>query len=190
MQKDTKMNIQKTALSGVFLIKPPRFEDVRGFFSESWNHRTLTSNGIDVDFVQDNHSLSTEAGTIRGLHFQAPPYAQTKLVRCGQGALLDVAVDIRRGSPTYGKYVAYELSAKNGLQLLVPSGYAHGFLTLTDNTEIIYKCDDYYAPNADGGVRWDSCGIDWGFVGSPILSGKDTAAPILAELDSPFTWEG
>ncbi|WP_298295955.1 dTDP-4-dehydrorhamnose 3,5-epimerase [uncultured Litoreibacter sp.] len=184
------MDVEKTILPGVMLITPPRFGDARGFFSESWSRREMAAHGLDYDFVQDNHSVSASKGTIRGLHFQAPPDAQAKLVRCGRGALLDVAVDIRAGSPTFGQSVAYELSAVNGRQLLVPEGFAHGFLTLTDDTEIIYKCSNYYAPASDGAVRWDSCGVDWGFDGTPVLSDKDAAAPPLAEFDTPFSWEG
>lgn len=184
------MQIEKTSLEGVMILTPSRFGDARGFFSESWNRARMAQAGLDIDFVQDNHSMSATAGTVRGLHFQAPPHAQTKLVRCGRGALFDVAVDIRKGAPTYGQWVGVELSFENGRQLLVPAGFAHGFLTRTPDTEICYKCDDYYAPEADGAVRWDSCGIDWGFDGTPILSDKDAAAPPLADVDSPFVWAG
>ena len=184
------MQIEETALPGVIILTPRRFGDERGFFSESWNRKVLSAQGIALDFVQDNHSLSRETGTIRGLHFQSPPHAQDKLVRCGQGALFDVAVDIRKGSPTYGHWVGVELTAENGRQLLVPKGFLHGFVTRAPDTEICYKCTDYYAPECDGAVRWDSCGIDWGFAGDPVLSAKDAAAPTLAEFDSPFVWEG
>ena len=136
------MKITQTALPGVLLLHPRRFEDPRGFFSESWNRQTLAAQGISTDFVQDNHSLSKATGTVRGLHFQAPPHAQAKLVRCGRGSLFDVAVDIRKGSPTYGQWVGYELSFDNGLQLLIPEGFAHGFVTRAPDTEIIYKCSD------------------------------------------------
>ena len=145
--------------------------------------------GLHYDFVQDNHSMSATVGTIRGLHFQSPPHAQAKLVRCGRGALLDVAVDIRTGSPTYGKWVGVELSFENGRQLLIPAGFAHGFLTTQPDTEIIYKCTDYYAPDCDGGIHWDSCGMEWGFEGTPVLSEKDAAAPALAGFTSPFVFE-
>lgn len=184
------MNVKETTLPGVLVLTPRRFGDARGFFSESWNRKVLAGHGIDLDFVQDNHSLSARAGTVRGLHFQAPPHAQDKLVRCGRGALFDVAVDIRKGSPTYGAWTGVELSAENGKQLLVPKGFLHGFVTREDDTEICYKCTDNYAPAADGAVRWDSCGIDWHLTGDPILSGKDAAAPALADFDSPFVWEG
>ncbi len=185
------MQVEKTRLDGVLLITPARFGDARGFFSESWSQRTMAAAGLDHTWVQDNHSLSAQAGTVRGMHFQAPPRAQTKLVRCGRGALFDVAVDIRRGSPTYGQWVGYELSFKNGRQLLVPVGFLHGFVTRAPDTEIIYKCTDFYAPDCDRAVRYDSLGIDWGLGGlEPVLSGKDTAAPAFADFNSPFVWEG
>ena len=184
------MQIEAAPLPGVVILTPRRFEDARGFFSESWNRRRLAEHGIELDFVQDNHSLSHEAGTLRGLHFQAPPHAQDKLVRCGRGRLFDVAVDIRKGSPTYGRWFGIELSAENGRQLLIPRGFLHGFVTREPDTEILYKCTDYYASDCDGAVRWDSCGIDWGLTGDPVLSDKDAAAPPLAEFDSPFSWEG
>ena len=186
------MQIEDTALPGIKVLTPKRFGDARGFFSESWNRRVLEEHGITLDFVQDNHSVSEAVGTVRGLHFQAPPAAQDKLVRCGQGALFDVAVDVRKGSPTYGQWFGIELTAKNGKQLLVPKGFLHGFVTRAPHTEIIYKCTDYYAPECDGAVRFDdpAIGIDWGIDGDAILSGKDAAAPLLADFDSPFIWEG
>jgi len=184
------MQIEETGLPGLKVLTPARFGDSRGFFSESWNRRRMQEAGIDLDFVQDNHSLSRAPGTLRGLHFQSPPAAQDKLVRCGQGALFDVAVDIRKGSPSYGAWFGIELSAENGKQLLVPKGFLHGFVTRVPDTEVIYKCTDYYAPECDGAVAWDSCGIDWEFDGTPVLSEKDAAAPALADFDSPFVWEG
>lgn len=184
------MQIEETGLPGLKVLTPARFGDSRGFFSESWNRRRMAEQGLDLDFVQDNHSLSRAPGTLRGLHFQSPPAAQDKLVRCGQGALFDVAVDIRKGSPSYGKWFGIELSAENGKQLLVPKGFLHGFVTRVPDTEVIYKCTDYYAPECDGAVAWDSCGIDWEFDGTPVLSEKDAAAPALADFDSPFVWEG
>ena len=186
------MEITETALPGVLLLKPRRHGDTRGFFSESWNRETLAQQGITIDFVQDNHSLSAQPGTVRGLHFQSPPHAQAKLVRCGRGRLFDVAVDIRKGSPTFGQWVGYELSFENGLQLLVPTGFLHGFATREPDTEIIYKCSDYYAPECDGAVHFDDpdIGIDWGLEGAPVLSEKDAIAPRMAAFDSPFTWEG
>lgn len=185
------MQIEDTPLSGVKLLTPARFGDDRGFFSESYSRKVLAAHGITFDFVQDNHSLSHQVGTVRGLHFQSPPHAQDKLVRCGRGRLFDVAVDIRKGSPTYGQWYGAELSFENGKQLLVPAGFLHGFLTREPDTEIIYKCSDYYAPDCDGAVHWDSCGIDWGFDGdSPVISTKDAAAVALADFDSPFVFEG
>ncbi|MEP2473701.1 MULTISPECIES: dTDP-4-dehydrorhamnose 3,5-epimerase [Rhodobacterales] len=187
------MQIEQTKLPGVLLITPKRFGDARGFFSESWSKRQMADAGLDHDWVQDNHSLSMQVGTVRGLHFQSPPHAQDKLVRCGRGVLYDVAVDIRRGSPTYGQWVGAELSFENGKQLLVPAGFLHGFATRAPETEIIYKCSDYYAPDCDGAVRFDcpDIGIDWGLDGlEPVLSEKDAAASGLAEFDSPFTYEG
>lgn len=183
------MNIERTDLDGVLILTPVRHGDARGFFSESWNRARMAKAGLDIDFVQDNHSLSAAAGTVRGLHFQAPPHAQAKLVRCGRGALFDVAVDARVGSPTYGQHVGVELSFENGRQLLVPEGFLHGFMTLCDDTEIVYKCTDFYNAEADGAVRWDSCGIDWPMNVTPVLSAKDEAAPALADFDSPFTVE-
>jgi dTDP-4-dehydrorhamnose 3,5-epimerase len=185
------MQIETTALSGVLILTPKRFGDARGWFAESWNRRTLREAGVQMpEFVQDNHSLSGAAGTVRGLHYQAPPHAQGKLVRCGRGALWDVAVDVRRGSPTYGRWAGAELTAENGRQLWIPEGFLHGFVTLTADTEIVYKCTAHYAPEADGAVRWDSCGIAWPDVEKPVLSGKDAAAPPLDAWESPFTWEG
>ncbi|MGJ8615498.1 MAG: dTDP-4-dehydrorhamnose 3,5-epimerase [Sulfitobacter sp.] len=187
------LDIEKTALSGVLVITPRRFGDDRGFFSESWNEARMAEHGLNYNFVQDNHSLSAQVGTVRGLHFQSPPHAQDKLVRCGRGALFDVAVDIRKGSPTYGKWVGYELSAENGRQLLVPKGFLHGFVTRLPDTEICYKCTDYYAPECDGAVRFDdpAIGIDWGMGDTaPVLSDKDATAPMLSELNNPFTYEG
>ncbi|WP_226689842.1 dTDP-4-dehydrorhamnose 3,5-epimerase [Ruegeria arenilitoris] len=184
------MQIEDTALPGVLILTPKRFGDERGFFSESWNRNTLAAHGITLDFVQDNHSVSASVGTLRGMHFQSPPHAQDKLVRCGQGALFDVVVDIRKGSPTYGQWVGVDLTAENGKQVLVPKGFLHGFVTRAPGTEICYKCTDYYAPDCDRAVRWDSCGIDWGLTGDPALSDKDAVAPALAEFDSPFVWEG
>ena len=186
------MKIEETGLSGLKVLTPPRFGDTRGFFSESWNKRLLARHGIEFDFVQDNHSLSAAVNTVRGLHFQAPPHAQTKLVRCGKGRLFDVAVDIRAGSPTFGKWFGIELSFENGKQLLVPAGFLHGFSTRAPETEIIYKCTDYYDAAADGAVRFDdpAIGVDWGLSGPAILSDKDRAAPLLRDIATPFIYEG
>ena len=168
------------------LIAPHRFNDHRGFFGETYSRRRYVEMGIDVDFVQENHSLSYDVGTLRGLHFQAPPHAQGKLVRCGNGSIYDVAVDIRQGSPTYGEWQGYELTSENGHQLYVPVGFAHGFVTLEPDSEIVYKCTDYYAPETEGTLSWDSCGIDWPLNGYPVLSEKDTIAPRLKDFESPF----
>ena len=172
----------------VQVIAETKFSDQRGFFGETYSRRKYENLGIDVEFVQDNHSTSYAIGTVRGLHFQAPPHAQAKLVRCGRGRLFDVAVDIRKDSPTFGQWIGEELSFENGHQLYVPVGFAHGFVTLEPDTEIVYKCSDYYAPETEGAVRWDSCGIDWPLSGDPILSDKDAAAPALADFDSPFVY--
>lgn len=187
------MQIETTPLSGVVVITPARFGDHRGFFSESYNKAKLAEHGIDVTFVQDNHSLSDAVGTVRGLHFQAPPKAQDKLIRCGKGRLYDVAVDIRKGSPTYGKSFGVELSFENGKQMLVPAGFAHGFVTREPGTEIIYKCTDDYAPDTEGALLWNdpALGIDWGIADAEaVLSDKDKIAPPLADLVSPFTYQG
>ena len=186
------MKIDQTSLSALVSLTPRRFGDHRGFFAETYSRRVYAGLGMDAVFVQDNHSLSREVGTVRGLHFQAPPHAQAKLVRCGRGAIFDVTVDIRKDSPTYGQWVGYELSAENGAQLFIPAGFAHGFVTLLPDSEIVYKCSDYYAPGAEGSVRWDdpAIGIEWPLTGVAILSGKDAEAPLLADLKSPFVWEG
>lgn len=185
------MEIEQTQLPGVLILTPRRFGDHRGFFSESWNRQRMVDAGIDIDFVQDNYSVSREVGTLRGLHFQMPPHAQAKLIRCGKGALYDVAVDIRYGSLTFGRWVGVELSFENGKQLLVPEGFLHGFITREQDTEIVYKCSDYYAPDCDGAVRFDDpdVGIDWGLSGEPVLSNKDVSAPRLADLPEYFTWK-
>ena len=172
------------------LIKPNRHADDRGFFAETYSRKKYLEYGIDVEFVQDNHSISKELGTLRGLHFQAPPHAQAKLVRCGRGALFDVAVDIRRGSPTYGKWESYELTAENGYQLYVPIGFAHGFMTLEQESEIVYKCSDYYAPETEKSISWKDPDIKicWPKLDKPILSKKDAGAPILKDFESPFIY--
>ncbi|RMH53801.1 MAG: dTDP-4-dehydrorhamnose 3,5-epimerase [Alphaproteobacteria bacterium] len=187
------IEIAETALPGVLILTPRRFSDARGYFFESWNAARLAEAGIDIAFVQDNHSYSARAGTLRGLHYQAPPHAQAKLVRVAVGAIRDVAVDVRRGSPTFGRWVATELSAENGRQMLIPRGFLHGFVTLVPDTHVLYKADDYYAPDCDGAVRFDDpdLAIDWGIGAQEvILSEKDAAAPPFAAFDSPFVWEG
>ena len=183
------MQVENTPLLDVLILTPRRFGDHRGFFSESWNRRVMEEAGLDIEFVQDNHSVSQQVGTVRGLHFQSPPHAQGKLVRCGRGCLFDVAVDVRKGSPTYGQWFGAELSFENGRQLWIPEGFLHGFITREPDTEIIYKCTDHYAPECDGAVRWDSAGIDWGAEGDAVLSEKDAQAQSLSEFDSPFIWE-
>lgn len=184
------MDVRETTLPGVLVLAPRRFEDHRGFFSVDWNRQQMEAAGLNYEFVQDNHSLSRAPFTLRGMHYQSPPSAQAKLVRCGRGRLLDAVVDIRKGSPTYGEHVVVELTSDNGLQLMVPAGFLHGFLTLEPDTEVYYKVDDYYDAGADGSVRWDSCGIDWGCSGQPVISDKDRDAVPLADFDSPFEWDG
>jgi dTDP-4-dehydrorhamnose 3,5-epimerase len=180
-------DFERTPLSDVILVTPRRFGDHRGFFSESWSARAFAEQGLDYTFVQDNHSLSSQVGTVRGLHYQSPPHAQAKLVRCGRGRIFDVAVDVRSGSATYGQWFGVELSFENGKQLMIPAGFLHGFMTLEPDSEIIYKCTDFYAPECDGAVRWDSCGIEWPDVGiDPILSEKDAVAVPLSEFKTPF----
>ena len=173
-------------------LTPRRFGDERGFFSETWNRRRSADLGIDVDFVQDNQSLSRDVGVVRGLHCQAPPHEQGKLVRVIRGAVLDVAVDVRRGSPSYGRWSAIILSEENGTQFYLPPGYLHGFVTRAPETEVLYKCTDYYAPECERAVRYDDpgLGIDWG-LGSrdAILSDKDRQAGTFKEFTSPFIYE-
>jgi dTDP-4-dehydrorhamnose 3,5-epimerase len=175
------------------LVRPKRSGDDRGWFSETYNVRRYKEAGIDVAFCQDNHSFSREPGVIRGLHFQAPPTAQAKLVRCVRGSIWDVAVDIRRGSPSYGRWVAAELSAGNGIQIFVPIGFAHGFVTLEPGCEVEYKVSDFYDPRTEGGVIWSdpALAIPWPLNGhTPTVSGKDMVLPVLADLDSPFHFDG
>lgn len=183
------MKVERCAIPDVLLIEPVRHGDTRGFFSEVWSRRSLAAHGLDVEFVQDNHAHSAQKGVLRGLHFQRPPSAQGKLVRVARGAILDVAVDIRAGSPTYGQHVAVELSAENWRQLWVPRGFAHGYLTLEPDTEVLYKTDAYYDRAADAGIAWNdpAFGIAWPVeTGSVILSDKDRSAPRLADIAPPF----
>ena len=182
------LEVTNTALDGVLLLQPKRFGDSRGWFSETWNSAKLRHAGIDIEFVQDNHSFSADAGTLRGLHYQSPPHAQTKLVRCSRGAIKDAVVDARRGSPTFGHSLTQELSAENGLQLLVPAGFLHGFLTTQPDTEVQYKVTDFYDPECDGSVRWDSAGVEWDLDVEPVLSEKDETAPTFAKWQSPFEY--
>jgi dTDP-4-dehydrorhamnose 3,5-epimerase len=175
------------------LITSRRFADSRGWFTESWNARSFSAHGITAAFCQDNHSLSKPALTLRGLHFQRPPYAQAKLVRCLRGRIFDVAVDIRKESPTFRHWVGIELSAELGNQLFVPAGYAHGFLTLEPDCEVAYKVDAYYAPEADGGIAWNDpdLAIDWPLNGaSPHVSDKDAALPLFADAAFDFAYDG
>ncbi len=182
------MKIETTPLPDLLVLTPRRFTDARGFFAECWNRRTFEAAGLLLpEFVQDNHSLSHAVGTLRGMHFQAPPHAQGKMVRCGRGRMFDVAVDIRRGSPAYGQWFGVEIDADTGRQVWLPPGFMHGFVTLKPDTEVIYKCTDYYAPDCDRAVRWDSLGIDWG-VSAPLLSDKDAVAPRFADFESPFDY--
>lgn len=183
------MQIIPTKLSGVTLLVPQRFGDARGWFSETYNAARMRAAGFDLDFVQDNHSFSAALGTLRGLHYQRPPHAQDKLVRCTRGAIFDVAVDVRRGSASYGQWVGVDLTADNGHQLLIPKGFLHGFVTRAPDTEVQYKCSDIYAPDCDGGVRWDDFGIDWGLTSAPVLSDKDRVAPKFADFVTPFGME-
>jgi dTDP-4-dehydrorhamnose 3,5-epimerase len=177
----------------VKLIKPSKFGDERGWFMETYNAARYAEQGVSVTFVQDNHSMSAEVGTLRGLHFQAPPHGQDKLVRCVRGRIWDVAVDIRKGSPTWGQWVGAELTEENGHQLFVPIGFAHGFITLEPNTEVQYKCSGLYAPGSEGGVIWNdpALALPWALPpGGPILSAKDKILPMLVDLDSPFDYDG
>ena len=178
--------MNKSALYKPLLITPRRFGDRRGYFGETYSRRRYADLGVGEEFVQDNHSLSCAVGTLRGLHFQSPPNSQAKLVRCGSGAIFDVAVDIRRGSPSYGDWTGHILTAENGHQLFIPVGFAHGFVTLEPRSEIVYKCTNYYAPETEGAVHWDSCGIDWPLSECPVLSDKDAIAPALVDFESPF----
>ncbi len=184
------MKVLKTPLEGVVIIEPRLFEDSRGYFFESFSQRDFDALVAPVRFVQDNESRSCY-GVVRGLHFQRPPFAQAKLVRCVRGAVLDVAVDIRRGSPTFGQHVAVELTEENHRQLFIPRGFAHGFSVLSDIAVFQYKCDNPYAPQAEGAVAWDdpTLGIDWRIPAPRILlSAKDAAHPRLAEADLPFEY--
>ncbi len=180
------LEVRPLALKDVLEITPHRFGDARGFFSETYNAERFAAAGVDMVFVQDNHSYSAPAGVLRGLHYQLAPRAQDKLVRVVRGAILDVAVDIRRGSPEFGRFVTLEVSAEKGNQILVPKGFAHGFLTLVADTEVIYKVTDFYSPGHDRSIRYDdpTIGIDWPVAASTVmLSDKDHAAPLLADAE-------
>jgi len=184
------MQVIDTLIADVKLIRPVRHADHRGFFSEVFSQRALQAAGIGVAMVQDNHSLSRARGTVRGLHFQVPPHAQAKLVRVVRGAILDVAVDLRCSSPSFGRHVAAVLDAQSGTQLFIPEGFAHGFCTLEPETEIVYKVSAYYAPTHDRGVRWNdpSLGIDWPIFADPaLMSARDRSLPAFADLPAWFT---
>jgi dTDP-4-dehydrorhamnose 3,5-epimerase len=183
------MIIEDTALAGVKIIVPRKFEDPRGYFLEVYNRRNFEQAGVRLEFVQDNHSLSVESGTIRGLHFQSPPFAQDKLVRVTRGAIFDVVVDLRSSSATFGQHATVELSAENARQLLVPIGFAHGFCTLEPNTEVLYKVTDYYSAPNDLGLAWDdpALGVSWPVeAGNAVLSDKDRRHPVLKDLPPIF----
>lgn len=183
------MIVEKTDVLDVYILEPKVFGDERGWFIESWSKKKMQKAGFDYEFVQDNHSYSAQKGTLRGLHFQKGEWAQAKLVRCARGAVLDVVVDLRKGSPTYKKWVAVELSEQNKKQLLIPKGFLHGFLTLTDDVEFLYKADEYYHAQADRNILWNDpeLGIEWG-IENPILSEKDRIAPRLSESDIDFSY--
>jgi len=185
------LQIQRLEIDGLQLITPSKHGDERGFFSEVFRADFLAQHGVDAAFAQDNHAFSAQAGVLRGLHYQAPPSAQGKLVHCPRGAVLDVAVDIRRGSPSFGQHVSVELSAANWRQLWVPPGFAHGYVTLQPDTVVLYKVTTYYDPTADRGIAWDdpALGIDWRLSASEVtLSAKDQRNPPLAEVEVPFTY--
>jgi dTDP-4-dehydrorhamnose 3,5-epimerase len=191
------MDARPLAIPDVLLLTPKKFDDGRGFFMETYSRRTMAGLGIDIEFVQDNQSLSQDMGVVRGLHYQLPPKAQDKLVRVLKGRILDVAVDIRTGSPHFGKHVAVELTADDGTWVFVPKGFAHGFMTLAPDTEILYKVSDFYAPEHDRGIHWvdPDIAIDWplaaiGDAASAILSEKDRKLPALREIGNAFEYAG
>ncbi|MPM84787.1 dTDP-4-dehydrorhamnose 3,5-epimerase [bioreactor metagenome] len=184
------MNVIETKLKGVYILEPRVFGDSRGWFMESWSKRTMEEAGLFYDFVQDNQSFSAQRGTLRGIHFQNGIDAQAKLVRCNKGAVVDYVLDLRKGSPTYLEWVSAELSAENKRQLLIPRGFGHAFLTLTDDVEFLYKTDNFYSPKSDRSIRWNDpeiC-VDWA-VAEPVLSDKDKNAPLLCDSDVNFFYE-
>lgn len=186
------MEITACEIPGLYVIEPRIIKDDRGFFMETFRADIFCATlEQDIVFVQDNHSLSAAAGTVRGLHYQAPPYAQAKLVRCSAGRVIDVAVDIRKGSPHYGHYFSLELTPENAKQLYVPTGFLHGFMTCEPNSELQYKCTDVYDYDSEACVRWDDehLAIDWQFADRAVLSDKDAAAQKFANFDSPFVWQ-
>ena len=177
------MKVTKTKLDGVVILEPKVFGDNRGFFMESWSKRKFEEAGLFYDFVQDNHSSSTVKGTVRGIHFQKGKWCQAKLVRCTRGAVLDIAVDLRKNSSTYKQWISVELSEDNKKQIMVPRGFGHAFVTLTDHVEFMYKADNYYAPESEGGIRWNDpdIGVTWG-VADPVLSAKDKINPFFKDI--------
>jgi len=189
------MYCQSLDIPEVKLLRPVRHDDSRGFFSEVFNRRDLRSVGVELDLAQENFAFSRDANTVRGIHFQIPPFAQAKLVQVIRGAIFDVAVDLRKGSPTYGQHVSAELSAENWNQILIPEGFGHGLCTLEDDTAVLYRVNTHYSAEHDQGIRWDDpdLAIDWPVrqvtKGGPILSDKDKAQPLLADFDSPFVYE-
>lgn len=185
------MNAIKTELDGVLIIEPDVFSDHRGWFMESWSKKKYEDLGINVEFVQDNESFTAKKGTLRGLHFQMDPMAQSKIVRVVKGAVLDVAVDLRKNSPTYLKWISVELSEDNKRQFFIPRGFAHGFVTLTDNVQFVYKCDNFYSKECDRSIRFDDpeIGVEWGIT-DPIVSDKDKNAPLLKDSDCNFVFKG
>ena len=186
------MDITSLDIPDVKILRPKKHRDARGFFSETWSRAALETAGIDIDFVQDNQSLSAARGTVRGLHFQTPPHAQAKLLRVIRGAVFDVAVDLRRGSPSHGRHVSAVISAEEWNQILVPVGFAHGFMTLEPDTEVIYKVSGIYSPANDAGILWNDpdLGIAWPLDVEPVLSDKDRVQPRLRDFETPFTYEG
>jgi dTDP-4-dehydrorhamnose 3,5-epimerase len=187
------MQVERFPIEGLFSLTPARHGDSRGFFSEVYRREILAAEGIEAEFVQENHVYSAKRGVLRGLHFQIPPYAQGKLVRCARGAILDVAVDIRAGSPTFGRHTVQELSATNWKQLWIPPGFAHGYLVLEAPCEVIYKVTQYWTPHSERGVAWDdpTIAIDWGMPQTELtLAEKDRANPRLAELEPVFQYAG
>lgn len=184
------MKFTQTELKGVLIVEPAVFGDHRGWFMETYSDSKFQEQGLQLQFVQDNQSFSAIKGTLRGLHYQINPKAQTKLVRCTKGAIFDVAVDIRKGSPSYGKWFGIELTADNKKQLLIPKCFAHGFMTLTDNVEVQYKCDELYSPECDGGILWNDpeIGIEWPMHIQPVLSAKDEKAPLLKDSSHNFVY--
>lgn len=184
------MDVTRTDIPGVLLIKPKVFGDHRGFFSETYNRRQFAAHGLDIDFVQDNHAFSAQVGVLRGMHFQVPPMAQVKLVRVARGAVFDVVVDLRKGSPSFGRWQSFTLTSENHLQLLIPAGLAHGYMTLEPGTDFLYKVDRFYSPGHDVGILCDDpdLGIAWPHL-APVLSDKDRRLPRFRDFESPFVYE-